>query len=100
MIRSLSTKSTAALFCGHNVHTLPATIQAGAMRKLAMLDAAVSPPDLAAAPANGLEPMRGRRRGLWRVRIEGEWHVCFRFLNGEAWDVEVVQCPPEEEEEA
>ena len=98
MICSLANKSTAALFCGHHVHTLPHAIQAGAMRKLAMLDAAVTPPDLAAAPANRLEPMPRRRRGLWRVCIEDDWHLCFRFLNGEAWDVEVVQCPPEEEE--
>ncbi|PLP99749.1 type II toxin-antitoxin system RelE/ParE family toxin [Cupriavidus pauculus] len=98
MIRSLANKSTAALFCGHSVHTLPLDIQTGTMRKLAMLDAAVSPPDLAAAPANELEPMRGRRRGQWRVRIEGDWHLCFRFLNGEAWDVEVVQCPADEEQ--
>lgn len=97
MIRSLANKSTAALFHGHQVHTLPPGIQAGAMRKLAMLDAAASPPDLAAAPSTGLEPMRGRRRGQWRVRIEGDWHLCFRFLNGEAWDVEVAECPPEEE---
>lgn len=98
MIRSLANKPTAALLCGHRVHTLPDDIQSGAMRKLAMLDAAVSPSDLAAAPANELAPMRGRRRGQWRVRIEADWHLCFRFLNGEAWDVEVAQCPADEEQ--
>ncbi|MGX0137616.1 hypothetical protein [Cupriavidus metallidurans] len=46
MIRSLSDKTTAAIYCGQSVHTLPAHIQADALRKLAILDAASSLPDM------------------------------------------------------
>ncbi len=96
MIRSLANKSTAAVFCGHHVHTLPGSIQPGALRKLAMLDAVTSPPDLLAAPASELVPMFVQKSGQWRVRIEGIWHLCFRFAHGNAWDVEIVQYRPEE----
>lgn len=96
MIRSFANKTTAAVFCGHYVHTLPAGIQARALRKLEMLDAAASLPDLLAPPANRLELMGGRRRGQWRVRIEAPWHLCFRFVNGECWEVEIAQCQSEE----
>lgn len=96
MIRSIANKSTAAVFCGHYVHTLPAGIQPGALRKLTMLDAASSAPDLLAAPTNNFEPTPGRRRALWRVRIRGDWYVRFRYVNGEAWDVEIAHCPQEE----
>ncbi|GAA7763949.1 type II toxin-antitoxin system RelE/ParE family toxin [Helicobacter pylori] len=92
MIRSLSDKTTAAIYCGQSVHTLPAHIQADALRKLAILDAASSLPDMVAPPANRLEPVLGKRRGHWRVRIQGPWHLCFRFINGEAWDVGIAEC--------
>ncbi|WP_454035671.1 type II toxin-antitoxin system RelE/ParE family toxin [Cupriavidus metallidurans] len=45
-----------------------------------------------APPANRLEPVLGKRRGHWRVRIQGPWHLCFRFINGEAWDVGIAEC--------
>ena len=91
MIRSLSDKTTAAIYCGQSVHTLPAHIQADALRKLAILDAASSLPDMVAPPANRLEPVLGKLRGHWRVRIQGPWHLCFRFINGEAWDVGIAE---------
>ncbi|RZT31301.1 type II toxin-antitoxin system RelE/ParE family toxin [Cupriavidus agavae] len=92
MIRTLANKTTAAVFCGHFVYTLPIPIQQAARRKLDMLDAAASLTDLLASPANGLEPMRGRHRGRWHVRIDPDWHVCFRYLNEGAWNVEIAPC--------
>jgi proteic killer suppression protein len=92
MIRTLSDKTTAAVYCGFSVRTLPAHIQADALRKLAILDAATLLPDMVAPPANRLEPLQGSRRGHWRVRIQGPWHLCFRFVNGEAWDVRITEC--------
>ena len=89
MIRTLSNKTTAAVYCVQPVRTLPADIQADALRKFAILDAAAALPGMLAPPANRLEPLCGNRRGHWRVRIQGAWHLCFRFVNGEAWDVEI-----------
>ncbi len=55
-----------------------------------MLDAAASLEFLAAAPGNRLEALRGDRRGQWSIRINDQWRLCFRWRDGAAWDVEIV----------
>lgn len=46
--------------------------------------------DMRAPPGNRLEALKGDRAGQWSVRINDQWRVCFRFGNGEALDVEIV----------
>ena len=41
-------------------------------------------------PGNRLEALSGDRAGQWSVRINDQWRVCFRFENGDAHDVEIV----------
>jgi proteic killer suppression protein len=41
-------------------------------------------------PSNHLEALSGKRTGQWSIRINDRWRVCFRFGNGEAYDVEIV----------
>jgi proteic killer suppression protein len=41
-------------------------------------------------PSNRLEALTGNRAGQWSIRINDQWRVCFRFKNGEAFDVEIV----------
>jgi proteic killer suppression protein len=41
-------------------------------------------------PSNRLESLIGIRAGQWSIRINEQWRVCFRFENGEAYDVEIV----------
>lgn len=96
MIRTLANKTTAAVYRGHYVHTLPRNIQPVALRKLDLLDAAASLSDLLAPPAGRLEMLRGRRRGQWQLRIEGHWQLCFRFVNGDAFDVEIAEIQSED----
>ena len=43
-----------------------------------------------APPGNRLEVLKGDRTGQWSVRINDQWRVCFRFKNGKALDVEIV----------
>lgn len=90
MIRTFANATTAALFAGHHVHTLPTGIQITALRRLDVLDAAASLPDLLATPAIRVEANAGRQRIRWQIGIEASWHICFHFLNGNAWDVEIV----------
>ena len=35
-------------------------------------------------------PLRGDLRGYWAVRVSGNWRVIFRFENGNAFDVDLV----------
>ena len=90
MIRSFADKRAAAIFDGHAVRGLPASIQQRARTKLLMIDAAGRLADLRAPPGNRLEALRGGRRGQHSIRVNDRWRICFVWRDGEAWDVEVV----------
>ena len=60
------------------------------MRKLRMLDAAISVDDLRIPPANRLEKLKGDRKGQYSIRINDQWRICFAFQSVEATDVEIV----------
>ena len=57
---------------------------------LAVLDAAVSLADLSPLKSVGLHKLKGSRRSHWAMTINGPWRLCFRFADGDAWDVEIV----------
>lgn len=57
---------------------------------LATLDAAVSLGDISPLKSVGLHKLKGARRDQWAMTINGPWRVCFRFADGDAWDVEIV----------
>jgi toxin HigB-1 len=67
-----------------------AAIAKVALRKLDQLDASAALDDMRAPPGNRLEKLKGDREGLWSVRINDQWRLCFRFEDGEAWDVEII----------
>jgi proteic killer suppression protein len=54
------------------------------------LDAATALDDLRLPPSNRLEALKGDRRGQWSLRINNQWRVCFRFEDGDVFDVEIV----------
>jgi len=55
-----------------------------------MLNAAISIESLRSPPGNRLEALKGDRRGQWSIRINDQWRVCFRWQDGHAEDVEIV----------
>jgi proteic killer suppression protein len=55
-----------------------------------MLDAAAGLDDLRQPPGNHLEELKGDRRGQWSIRVNEKWRLCFRWANGVALDVELV----------
>ena len=61
-----------------------------ALRKLDMLDAAVSLNALRVPPGNQLEALQGDRKGQHSIRINQQWRVCFSWREGHAYDVEIV----------
>ncbi|MDD3546116.1 MAG: type II toxin-antitoxin system RelE/ParE family toxin [Kiritimatiellae bacterium] len=61
-----------------------------ALRKLDMLDAAVSLDALRVPPGNRLEELRGDRKGQHSIRINDRWRLCFVWRDGCADDVEIV----------
>jgi len=55
-----------------------------------MLDAAGDLADLRIPPANRLEKLVGERQGQHSIRINDKWRICFRWKDGSASDVEIV----------
>ncbi len=89
MIRSFTDRDTERLHGGYRVRRFVA-IEDAARRKLLMLDAATRLEDLRVPPGNRLESLKGNRTGQHSVRINGQWRVCFRWRDGGADDVEIV----------
>jgi len=58
--------------------------------RLVQLNAANHIADLRLPPSNRLEALKHNRAGQWSIRVNDQWRVCFRFSNGDAWDVENV----------
>ena len=90
MIRSFGDRETERLFRREPVRKLPPDVQRVALRKLVLLDAAESIEDLRVPPGNRLEKLTGDRAGQHSIRINDQWRVCFRWKEGDAEDVEIV----------
>lgn len=90
MNRSFKGKEAERIFNRTRSRRLPAHIQRVARRKLVMLNQARELNDLRVPPGNRLEALRGDREGQHSIRINQQWRVCFRWTDGDAEDVEIV----------
>jgi len=89
MITSFNCPDTATLFGGTRVARF-ANIESVAIRKLQQLHAATDLNFLRIPPNNKLEALKRDRKGQYSIRINDQWRICFRFANGNATDVEIV----------
>jgi toxin HigB-1 len=69
---------------------IPASLRKAAFRKLALLNAALEPANLRVPLGNRLEKLSGDRSGQYSIRINDQFRVCFRWHDGNAYDVEIV----------
>lgn len=90
MIVSFRDAETEKVSAGVRSRRLPPGIQSPARRKLRLVEAAESLDDLRQPPGNRLERLTRDRAGQWSIRINDQWRVCFRWINGGAHDVEIV----------
>ena len=90
MIQSFKCADTQALFAGSSPRRF-VNIRTVAERKLQMLHRAMRIEDLRIPPQNRLEKLKGNRKGTWSIRINDQWRACFRFEDGNAFDVEIVE---------
>ncbi len=58
--------------------------------KLEILNAALSLNSLNIPPGNRLEALKGSRKGQYSIRIDSQWRICFKWNNGNAYDVEII----------
>lgn len=71
----------------------PSRVGAGIADRVALaladLDVARRPSDLS-LPGYRLHPLKGNLRGFWSISISGNWRLIFRFADGDAFDVDLV----------
>ena len=60
------------------------------LRKLSLVDAAEQLDDLRVPPGNRLEKLKGDRAGQQSIRVNEQWRICFRWQDGNAYDVQIV----------
>jgi proteic killer suppression protein len=90
VIRTFADREAEKIWGGVPSRRLPADIQSVARRKLRMLSSAVTLEDLRVPPANRLEALKGNRKGQHSIRINDQWRICFRWIEGDAHDVGIV----------
>jgi proteic killer suppression protein len=91
VIRSFRDKETDKVF-RRKISQRFRRIARAAKRKLDQIHAAVVISDLAAIPGNHLETLAGDRLGQYSIRIDQKWRICFRGIEPNAFDVEIVAC--------
>jgi toxin HigB-1 len=90
MIRPFADGETERFFTTGKTRKLPRDILRRAAMRLRQLDAATHIEDLRLPPSNRLEALKGNRAGQYSIRINNQWRVCFRFADGDAFDVEIT----------
>lgn len=92
MIASFSDRATEALFhgtSGRETRRIPTDIRRTAVRKLDMLNAAKELADLKSPPGNRLQALKGDHKGMMSIRVNDQWRIVFRWVNGYAHDVSI-----------
>jgi proteic killer suppression protein len=90
VIRSFRDRDTERLWRRERVRTVDSSVLRTALRKLAILDAAVDLDDLRVPPGNRSEALKGDRRGQHSIRINDQWRICFTWADTGPEDVEIV----------
>lgn len=89
MITSFRDKETEKIWNQEFSKKLPPAIQQIAYRKLVILARSKSLEDLRIPPSNRLEQLKGNRKGEYSIRINDQWRICFKFGDGNAFNVAI-----------
>lgn len=89
MIKTFANRRTRDLFTMGTAKRFPPDVAGRAARKLEYVDLATSLDDLRVPPGNRLHALRDDREGQHAIAVNDQWRICFRFVDGDAYDVEV-----------
>jgi proteic killer suppression protein len=90
VIKTFADRPTEELFATGRSKRLPPDIVRRARRKLEYIDLATRLDDLRVPPGNRLHGLVGDRLGQHAIAINDQWRICFRFVDGDAFEVEVT----------
>jgi proteic killer suppression protein len=89
MIKTFANRRTQELYATGTSRRLPPDIARRAARKLEYVNAATSLDDLRVPPGNRLHALERNREGQHSISVNGQWRICFTFVDGDAYDVEI-----------
>ena len=90
VIKTFADRHTQELFATGRSTRLPPEITRRARRKVEYIDLASRIGDLRVPPGNRLHKLAGDREGQYAIAINDQWRICFRFEDGDAFDVEIA----------
>lgn len=89
MIRSWGSKETEKVWDGISAAKLPLEIQRIGRRKLRMINNSLDLNDLKIPPANRLEKLSGKLKYYYSIRINDQWRIIFKWIEGNSYEVEI-----------
>ncbi len=90
MIKCFKNKETEQAHEGTFTKKFPREIAKRIKMRLDRINASQNVEDLRIPPSHNLEMLKGDRKGQYSIRVNKQWRICFRFENGDAYDVEIV----------
>jgi len=90
MIKTFADKHTETVYLTGRSRRLPPDIIQRALRRLEFLDYATTLDDLKVPPSNRLHALKDDRTGQYSISINDQWRICFVFMDGDAYDVEIT----------
>jgi toxin HigB-1 len=90
MIKTFADKETHQLYVLGKSRHLPQNLIKRAIRRLEYIDLAKSINDLRVPASNRLHSLKGNREGQFSISINDQWRICFRFIENDAYDVEII----------
>jgi proteic killer suppression protein len=90
MIKTFADKETQDLYVKGKSKRLPSDLIRRAVRRLEYIHLAKTLHDLRVPPSNRLHALKDDREGQFSISINNQWRICFRFVDGDAYEVEVT----------
>lgn len=88
MIKTFADRRTQDLYTTGRAKRISPELARRASRKLEYVDLATRLDDLNVPPGNRLHALSGDRKGQYAIAVNDQWRICFRFVEGDAYDVE------------
>lgn len=90
MIKTFADKYTQEFYEKGKSKRFPLDIARRVMRKLEYIDLATVLDDLKVPPSNRFHELKRERKGQYSISINDQWRICFQFVDGDAYDVELT----------
>ena len=90
VIKTFADRHTRELYATGKSKRFPPDIAKRAARKLEYIDLAIRLDDLKVPPGNRLHELERDRTGQHSISVNDQWRICFRFVDGDAYDVEIT----------